>query len=433
MISLLLRSIQCLSHALMSAYCIACNNCSKQLDATAIRTACNHLFCLVCATEHFSNGCTCPTCHTTLSSKHVEEVIVGIPPMSVKQCMLQLVLQNSEWEHIVQSVEHIRQASDEVTNFIQKQLLLAGSSDYQRRASLVEQLEESRSELSKTIAKARSQQMISEQQEHELNHQCRAREKELGDLKEAYKEKKRQCDAWEKVYKKLKADVESGGHHSGGQSEFPSDLQQLSDINNVSSGSSNSNNNSFNNSFSSSNGYSGSSDNAGHGSHQLQQLLEPRAPHAPRSHSTTTTMTTTDSRIIVHNNNNINQQASNSSGHKRPYFGHAPGPIPALNAKNLSMHNSHISNNRTPAHACSYNTTVSRNNTSRSQPINDHSVSGSGNGDNRSVGVNREMEPDLSTSVNFGTTFTNFHNNSARLANSAAVSGQASRFFDRLQ
>ena len=126
---------------------IKCNKCKKHLDATAIRTACNHLFCLACASGSFSTGATCPICNTTLTSKHIGEVIVGISPMPVKQCMLQFVMQNLDWESIGNAVEHIRQSSEDVTQFIQKQLLYEAASNHHYMTSVKEQLNDTKADL----------------------------------------------------------------------------------------------------------------------------------------------------------------------------------------------------------------------------------------------------------------------------------------------
>ena len=53
-----------------------------------------------------------------------------------------------------------------------------------------------------------SQKSQSDQYTTELTHQLNQRDHELSELKQVYRDKKRQCDAWEKVYKSLKTKVD---------------------------------------------------------------------------------------------------------------------------------------------------------------------------------------------------------------------------------
>ena len=128
-------------------YSITCNHCDRHLDATAIKTSCNHLFCLVCATKYFSVSTACPLCHRALSENDVSEIIIGIAPMPLKQCMLQTVLQNREWEHIIEASFALRQAAEDVTSFVQKQLIYTSCSNFARKTVLAENIEEGKAEL----------------------------------------------------------------------------------------------------------------------------------------------------------------------------------------------------------------------------------------------------------------------------------------------
>ena len=128
-------------------YCITCNCCNKPLDATGIRTKCNHLMCLQCANEYFTSGSTCPCCKETLSAQDLCEVLIGIPSTPVRQCMLQSVLQYKDWESIVDQASHIRNCANEVLGFVEKQLLFAGQYDFRKRSGLQNHLEESKSDM----------------------------------------------------------------------------------------------------------------------------------------------------------------------------------------------------------------------------------------------------------------------------------------------
>ena len=123
---------------------ICCNNCSKSLDATAIRTKCNHLICLQCANDYFANGSTCPCCKESLGSQDLSELLIGIPPVPVRQCMFQALLQCKDWESIVDQATHIRNCASEVLSFVEKQLLFHGQQDFRRRSGLQNHLDESK-------------------------------------------------------------------------------------------------------------------------------------------------------------------------------------------------------------------------------------------------------------------------------------------------
>lgn len=71
-----------------------------------------------------------------------------------------------------------------------------------------------------------SQKSQSDQYTTELTHQLNTRDNELNELKQAYRDKKRQCDAWEKVYKNLKVKVDQQDQHSSIQKENQSNFIQ---------------------------------------------------------------------------------------------------------------------------------------------------------------------------------------------------------------
>lgn len=108
-------------------YHITCNKCYKTLESTALRTSCNHILCLVCASNYFSNQTNCPCCHTKLSENQVSEVIIGIAPMPITQYLFQSLLQKNNWENIVDESHRIQEASLKIFAFVQQQLFESSS------------------------------------------------------------------------------------------------------------------------------------------------------------------------------------------------------------------------------------------------------------------------------------------------------------------
>ena len=109
---------------------IQCNKCYKILDATALRTSCNHILCILCATNHFATQTNCPCCHTNLSEQQVSEVILGIAPMPLTQYLFQSLLQKNNWDDIVNESHRIQETSLRISQFIQRQLLESSSRNH---------------------------------------------------------------------------------------------------------------------------------------------------------------------------------------------------------------------------------------------------------------------------------------------------------------
>ncbi len=73
--------------------------------------------------------------------------MICMEPLNVRQNMMQLALQSSNWEDIIESVATIRQATDDISNFIGKQLLFAGLRDFSAHRDSTQHIDAGKTEM----------------------------------------------------------------------------------------------------------------------------------------------------------------------------------------------------------------------------------------------------------------------------------------------
>lgn len=126
---------------------VSCNVCHKTLEGPAARTDCCHCFCISCATKAFSDNCICPICKSRLQSGNVAEILVGVVPMSVSDCLFQTAFQSTSWDHVISNMQIINRSVCEFTSFIEFQMLLRATHDNQSKHTLQNHAEAAKTEL----------------------------------------------------------------------------------------------------------------------------------------------------------------------------------------------------------------------------------------------------------------------------------------------
>ena len=150
----------------------------------------------------------------------------------------------------------------------------------------------------------------------------------------------------------------------------------------------------------------GSDPNSSFGEDRRSSGSRQFVPNARVPFSTTTTMTTTDSSMVVHN--------------KRPY---ASIP-PPLSTMNLNEHNSYGHHHQ--AYPGGARSEKSIGHPQLIAPAAQRSQSHGGNTGGEFIDQNSAPTTSVSS-------FAGFRNNNARLNSAPSASGQASRFFDKVQ
>jgi hypothetical protein len=197
-----------------SAILLTCNSCGGSLDGNCYRTKCQHLYCEACAGRAFSKGTLCSICGSKLHEGEVREVMIGIAPLPLLDSLFQTAFQTTNWQAILENSFHIMSGAIEVSLFIQHQLFLESTKKNEAIIEMtrrVENVVDEKVETShigkysyyyqaKLSIQLRNEISLSNQRSRELEHHVQMREKELCELKEAYGEKLKKCDAWEKVW-----------------------------------------------------------------------------------------------------------------------------------------------------------------------------------------------------------------------------------------
>mmetsp|Transcript_13938 Transcript_13938/g.20847 ORF Transcript_13938/g.20847 Transcript_13938/m.20847 type:complete len:188 (+) Transcript_13938:80-643(+) len=179
---------------------LTCNLCGAAFSQSgSFRTKCNHILCESCACGAFNKGCLCPVCGYKLHDGEVKELIVGICPTSLSDALYQNAFQQSDWVSILDNSIHVVSATLELLIFVQSQLFLRANILESQSADVAKDLNALRSDKEKLTMQLRNEMSVSKQRVRELEAHMQIREKELCDMKEAFAEKSKKCDAWEKV------------------------------------------------------------------------------------------------------------------------------------------------------------------------------------------------------------------------------------------
>ncbi|CAN0209986.1 unnamed protein product [Pylaiella littoralis] len=188
-----------------------CNMCWTDANGSCFRTQCNHLFCESCAFQHFGQSQACPSCGVSLEEANIFEVTLGLAPGQFDKMMFQEIYKEPDYRSMGHTVVQTAMALHESVAFVMAQMTLEGQraaeSDVQLKADLAKQ----RHETGRITMQVRNQIASFEQKLREAEHKLRLREKEIVDIQEAYKEKSRKCQAWEKAYGNLRSQMDRGG------------------------------------------------------------------------------------------------------------------------------------------------------------------------------------------------------------------------------
>ena len=180
---------------------IRCNKCiNGSLDGKCYRTKCNHILCESCACRAFDKGSACPVCNLKLFDGDVKELMIGITPLPLHDSMFQTAFQSTSWPTVLENSFQVVCGSMEVSLFVQHQLYQEVMRRCEENADLASHVDTLHAEKNRLELQYRSEFTSMEHKIRELEHSIQSREKELRDIKEAYVEKTRKCEAWEKVY-----------------------------------------------------------------------------------------------------------------------------------------------------------------------------------------------------------------------------------------
>ncbi|CAM9933539.1 unnamed protein product [Ectocarpus sp. 6 AP-2014] len=95
--------------------------------------------------------------------------------------------------------------ANETLGFLFSQMLLENQRGAEATSLLKGEVAKLKHEQGRVTMQMRNQNAAADQKHREMEHKLRVRTKELVDLQEAYKEKNRKCQAWEKAYANLRS------------------------------------------------------------------------------------------------------------------------------------------------------------------------------------------------------------------------------------
>eukprot|EP01041_Mallomonas_annulata_P009601 gene9601-19955_t len=190
-------------------FCLRCNGCFEgPVDGICYRTRCQHFICEACACRSFSEGYQCPVCNSKLADGDIVEMTVGVKPTNLMENLFQTSFQSAKWEMIIENTFQALQSFAEISAFVHCQLIIEAKRNQSLSITSKHTAEEYRHEMNKALLQLRSQTSHNEQRQRELQHQLDGRDRELADLKSAYKEKMRKCQAWEKAYQTIREQLD---------------------------------------------------------------------------------------------------------------------------------------------------------------------------------------------------------------------------------
>ena len=198
--------------------CNVCESRDEGLRGLAYVTSCNHLVCKRCAQD--SKGTHCPVCRVSLGEGDIQEVYVGLRSQtdsSIKKSMIEATLASTYWEDVTRNSAQVSEIAVDIVKLIQAQLLFmnakkhaAGQEDQRRQKAQRDEMEQ-----------VHTRAMEQAQTERKLRALLDTQERELADLKLAYKEKMKRCDAWERAYRARTASATSAADRTEIPSKIP--------------------------------------------------------------------------------------------------------------------------------------------------------------------------------------------------------------------
>jgi hypothetical protein len=125
--------------------------------------------------------------------------MIGVPTNDISTNLFQTAFQSPQWDSILDNTYKSVSAAYDLQLFVQNQLLhelVIHKEKSLQQEKKVEFLTEEQNKTSLMLKKAANEHST---RLKELEYHIGMRENELCEIKEAYKEKLRKCDAWEKV------------------------------------------------------------------------------------------------------------------------------------------------------------------------------------------------------------------------------------------
>ena len=180
---------------------ICCNVCLATCSGIAYRTLCRHFYCPACATKAFQNGDCCDVCSSRLSVGDVAETVVGMNSSTpLMDTMYQIILGSGQsWAASMEALSKVQVGVAEIQMLLSTQISLSAFREDQQQKDDVQTIEHQRNEIEKMAEQQRETQASAEAHQREFERGIELKERELAELKDAYKEKSRKCQAWEKV------------------------------------------------------------------------------------------------------------------------------------------------------------------------------------------------------------------------------------------
>jgi hypothetical protein len=121
---------------------LRCNQCTNVVDGVAFKTVCHHFFCPHCATNSFQAGNICPCCSQRLVEGDVKEIAVGVPATTTcTDSVFNHTLQDVSWSKISHNMQNAIQSVNEMSQFIQTQLLFQVSEEANQRNILAKDMQ----------------------------------------------------------------------------------------------------------------------------------------------------------------------------------------------------------------------------------------------------------------------------------------------------
>jgi hypothetical protein len=138
-------------------------------------------------------------CNTKLCDGEVQELMIGVPPNDISTALFQTAFQNPEWDSILDNTYKAVSAAYDLQLFVQNQLLHELVTHKEKRFQQEKRVEFLTEEQNKTNLLLKKAQSENSTRVKDYEYHISMRENELCEIKEAYKEKLRKCEAWEKV------------------------------------------------------------------------------------------------------------------------------------------------------------------------------------------------------------------------------------------
>ncbi|CAM9348594.1 unnamed protein product [Ectocarpus sp. 13 AM-2016] len=182
-----------------------CNMCWNEGNGSCYVTRCGHLFCESCAFRHFGQSQACPTCGHGLDESEIQDLTLGLEPSSVRRIVFEEALKEPNHHSSSQAALRTAELANETLGFLFSQMLLESQRGAEATSLLKGEVAKLKHEQGRVTMQMRNQNAAADQKHREMEHKLRVRTKELVDLQEAYKEKNRKCQAWEKAYANLRS------------------------------------------------------------------------------------------------------------------------------------------------------------------------------------------------------------------------------------